>query len=86
MKWFYVYALFNVSLQRFYIGVTADLKRRLKQHSWAKKSYRNKSYKIIFFEAYLNKKDALRRERYLKSTKGKYALKTMLQETLKTLK
>lgn len=35
---------------------------------------------LIFYEAYLNKYDALRREKYFKSSKGKTALKVMLKE------
>jgi len=40
---------------------------------------------LIFYEAYLNKKDALRRERYFKTTKGKMTLRTMLSEYLEEL-
>ena len=36
---------------------------------------------LIFYEVYFNKKDALRREKYFKTTAGKKALKIMLRET-----
>jgi len=36
--------------------------------------------KLIFYEAYLVKSDAQRREMYLKTTKGKRALKLMLAD------
>jgi len=46
-------------------------------------------YKLIFYEAYRNEKDAKRREEYFKTTKGKTTLKTMLVEffgfTVKTV-
>jgi len=35
---------------------------------------------LIFYEAYLEKSDAQRREIYLKTTKGKRALKLMLTD------
>jgi len=35
---------------------------------------------LIFFEAYMTKSDALRRERYFKTAKGKAALKIMLKD------
>lgn len=38
--------------------------------------------KLIFYEAYLMKSDAQRREVYLKTTKGKRALKLMLVDYL----
>jgi predicted GIY-YIG superfamily endonuclease len=37
---------------------------------------------LIFYEAYKNKYDALRREKYLKTTKGRTTLKSMLREFL----
>jgi putative endonuclease len=37
-------------------------------------------FTLIHFEAYRNKKDAHRREKYLKTTKGKTTLRTMLKE------
>lgn len=38
--------------------------------------------KLIFYEAYLDKYDALRRERYFKTNKGRTTLKSMLKEFL----
>ncbi len=40
---------------------------------------------LIFYEAYLNKNDATRREKYFKTTKGKRALKIMLRSTFEDL-
>jgi len=37
---------------------------------------------MIFYEAYRNLKDAKRREKYFKTTKGKTTLKIMLKEYL----
>jgi len=42
-----------------YIGYTADLRRRIKEH-------KEKTPEIIYYEAYKNKKDAQQRERKLK--------------------
>lgn len=83
MKFFYVYVLL-LKDKFFYVGFTSDLEKRYKEH---KKrlvfSTRNKlPLKLIFYEAYRNKYDALRREKYLKTTKGKTTLKTMLREYL----
>lgn len=38
---------------------------------------------LVFYEAYRNKYDALRREKYLKTSKGKSTLKNMLREFFK---
>jgi len=37
-------------------------------------------WRIIFFEAYRNEKDAKRREKYLKTSQGGRLLKRMLKE------
>jgi putative endonuclease len=69
-----------------YIGSSGDLKQRFKSHN-NKENLSTKSYapfKLIFYEAYLSKKDALRREGYFKTTKGKTTLKTMLKEYFQT--
>jgi putative endonuclease len=42
--------------------------------------------KLIFCEYYLIKQDAMRREKYFKTTMGKKALKLMIKETLNGLK
>ena len=39
---------------------------------------------IIFYESFLAKQDSVRRERYLKTSKGKSTLRMMLRESLKT--
>ncbi|OGD61938.1 excinuclease ABC subunit C [Candidatus Berkelbacteria bacterium RIFOXYA2_FULL_43_10] len=85
-SFYYVYVLLSFKDNKFYIGSTPDLKRRLKQHSSGQvDSTKNRlPVKVIFYEAYLNKYDAFRREDYLKSSKGKTALRNMLKEHLKT--
>ena len=43
---------------------------------------RYKPWKLIHYEAYLNKEDAIRREQYLKTSQGMRLLKRMLKEYL----
>ena len=67
-----------------YVGFSDNLKRRFKEHqngfSVATRPYR--PFELVFYEAYKSKKDAQRRETYFKTTKGKRALRLMLQESL----
>jgi putative endonuclease len=82
---YYVYVLLSQKDKKFYIGLTNDLKRRLKEHN-SGKNISTKSrlpLKLIYYEAHLSKADAARRERYFKTTKGKSTLKQMLRESLK---
>ena len=86
MSMYYVYVLISLKDNKFYIGFTNDLKRRLKEH----KSGKNTSTKsrlpleLVYYEAHLSKADAMRRERYFKTTKGKSTLRQMLRDSLKT--
>lgn len=83
---YYVYVLLSLKDNKFYIGFTSDLKRRLKEHN-AGKNISTKSrlpLKLVYYEAHLSKTDAQRREGYFKTSKGKSTLKQMLRDSLKT--
>lgn len=70
--------------RKFYIGFSSDLKKRVLQHKNGEVQATKPRLptKLIFYEAYLDKYDALRRERYLKTDKGKTTLTSMLREFL----
>lgn len=78
----YIYTLQSQQNYNLYVGVTANLRNRLAEHNRGE----NLSTKdgapwiLIHYEAYLNQKDALRRERYLKTSQGSRLLKRMLKE------
>ncbi len=80
----YTYLLQNKQGKDLYIGYTTDLRRRFKEHNQGKNfSTKTKGrWDIIFYEAYLDSKDAKRRERYLKTSQGSRLLKRMLKEYL----
>lgn len=78
---FYVYVLQSLKDKKLYIDYTTDLRNRLGEHNYGEcnsTKYR-RPFRLIFYEAYLNKEDVLRRERYFKTNKGKTTLKQMLQ-------
>ena len=82
MKFYYVYVLRSLNKNFIYVGFTTDLRRRLKEHN-NQEELSTKHYaplELIHYEAYKNSKDAHRRENYLKTTKGKTTLRTMLKE------
>ncbi|MFC1613129.1 GIY-YIG nuclease family protein [Patescibacteria group bacterium] len=82
---FYVYVLKSKKkLNQSYVGYTTDLKVRYKQHNSGnvKSTKLYCPWELIFYEAYKSKKDAKRREKYFKTTKGRKALKIMLKYSL----
>ena len=82
---YYVYILISLKDNHFYIGFSTNLKNRLLYHQQGlvNSTINRRPLKLVFYEAYLNKADALRREEYFKTTDGKRALKLMLRETIK---
>lgn len=84
-NFYYVYVLLSQKDNKFYIGFTNDIKRRMREHNQGKNpstSYRL-PLELIYYEAHLNKEDVRRRERYFKTTKGKTTLRQLLRESLK---
>ena len=79
---FYVYIIESIKYGELYSGYTADLKKRLQKHNQGLNisTKRYKPWKIIYYEACLNEKDARRREKYLKTTQGGRLLKRRLKE------
>ena len=82
---FYVYILQSLKNKGLYIGYSHNLKARVTQHnngeSAATKPFR--PYKLIFYEAFLDRIDAKHREEYLKGGYGRKTLKTMLSKYFK---
>jgi putative endonuclease len=72
---FYVYLLEidGIKDKRFYIGYASDLKKRLDEHISGKvRTTKNKSPRLLYYEAYTNKYLALKREKGLKSSGSVY--------------
>lgn len=78
---YYVYILQSLNSGKIYTGFTKDLQIRVAKHKYGNvhTTKRFGEIELIFYEAFKSEKDARRREIYLKSTKGKRALKIMLQ-------
>lgn len=82
----YVYLLECREDKSWYIGQTDDLRDRVKRHndgSGARTTSRKGNWKLIYYEAYLIRADALGREKFLKSGSGRTYLKKQLKNYLK---
>ena len=73
---YYVYILFSKKDNKFYTGCTNDLKDRIKRHNHGQVSTTKnmRPLYLFYYEACLNKDDAYKREKYLKTARGKRAL------------
>src|SRR3990167_2726131 len=81
---YHVYFIESLSSAKRYIGYTTDLKRRLTEHNNHKNisTAKESSWKLIYCETYVNKMDALGREKFLKSGSGWRFLKKQLSHYL----
>ncbi len=81
----YVYCLESQKNYKLYVGFTGDLRRRLEEHN--KKlggdfTAKNGPWKLIFYEAHANEKDAREMELFYKSGYGREVLKKKLKNYL----
>jgi putative endonuclease len=80
---YFVYILLR-SDKKLYTGFTDNLDRRYTEHNLGK-VFSTKPYRpleLVHYEAYLEKTDAVRREKFLKSTEGKKLLRKQIRDIL----
>ena len=80
----YTYVLQSQKDNDLYTGFTEDLKLRFDQHNngLVESTKDRKPFRLIYYEACLNKDDAIKREKYLKSFHGKMFIKKRLKSYL----
>lgn len=73
---YYVYILLSLSHQTRYVGSTADVNKRLKEHNLGKCSYTSgrMPWQLIYVEEYNTRTEAVAREKFLKTGKGRELL------------
>ena len=86
MKYFFVYILKSQKDQNFYTGYTENLKIRLSQHNngEVESTRKRRPLLLVYFEGCKNQKDAIHREKYLKTSWGKRFIKNRLKNYLDT--
>jgi putative endonuclease len=79
---FYNYIIQSLKNDQLYTGFTSDLKKRINEHNQGLNlsTKRYKPWKIIYYEACVDKDDAMRREEYLKTTQGIRLVKRRLED------
>ena len=81
---YYVYILRSQKDNQFYIGYTENLQKRFDEHNSGKviSTIRRMPFELIYYEASRNQKDAMHREKYLKTTYGHRYLNNRLKNDL----
>ncbi len=77
----YVYVLQSKRDGNWYTGYTGNLEKRLEDHNDGnvQSTKGREPLQLIYYEACMNQKDAINREKYLKSGNGKKYLKNRLE-------
>ena len=81
---FYVYALYSSKFNKIYVGQTIDLDKRLIEHNSGLSNYTKRfmPWKIIYTEKVETRTNAMKREKQLKSQKGRgFVLKHIGKES-----
>ncbi len=78
---YYIYILENKNDKSWYTGYSSNLRHRIRDHllgRGCKTTSKKSGWRLIYYEAYLIKKDATKREVFLKSGSGKRFIKKQL--------
>ena len=80
----YVYVLRSNVDGKFYVGQTDDLKKRVSEHNAGQvpSTRRRIPLELLYYEACNHRKDAVHREKYLKTTYGHRYLRNRLKHSL----
>jgi len=81
---YYTYVLLSLKDKNFYTGFTNNLKLRFEQHNKGRveSTKDRRPFELIYYEACLDQRDAIKREKYLKTYQGKTFLKRRLKSYL----
>jgi putative endonuclease len=77
---FYVYVLKSLKNGRLYTGSTNDIERRFYEHNIGQTKYTSNTrpFELVYKESYNTKIEATKREKFLKTGKGRELLKSIL--------
>jgi putative endonuclease len=81
---YYTYVLQSEKDGMFYTGYTKDLKLRFEEHNKGRidSTRDRRPLRLVYYEACINRDDATKREKYLKSYHGKMFIKKRLKSYL----
>ena len=80
---FTAYVLYSKTFNKIYIGYTSDIDQRLNSHNiYSKKGWTVKfrPWELLYFEEFETKSEAMKREKELKTAKGREFIWKMVKE------
>ena len=79
---FYIYIIYSVSLDKYYIGYTQDVVMRINQHNEGISTFTSKAkdWVLMYTESYSTRNEASIRERNIKKKKSRAYLEWLIKE------
>jgi putative endonuclease len=79
---YYVYIIKSEKTGKMYTGSTEDLRKRILEHNMGKvlSTKASRPWEIIYYEAFVSKRNARREEIFLKTGKGRERIKWLLKK------
>ena len=77
----HVYILFSLKLNKFYVGSTTDLQRRLAEHNRGKEKFTKTGmpWQLVYCEAFEQLTDARKRELEIKKKKSRKYIEAIIR-------
>ncbi len=77
----YVYILFSLKLNKYYVGSTTDLPRRLADHNRGKEKFTKTGipWQLVYSETFEQLKDSRRRELEIKKKKSRKYIENLIR-------
>ena len=81
MKLFFVYIIYSADKDKYYIGQSENLEKRLAEHI-LRKNLGAKDWQIKYFETFETRSDAVKRELEIKRKKRKSYIEALINNSL----
>ena len=79
---FFIYILYSLTKDKFYIGFTSNLEERIIRHNQKSKGFTGNTndWKMMYSESFATKSEALAREKQIKSWKSRSKIQELLSK------
>ena len=81
MSTWFTYIIYSQSTDKFYTGYSGDLNTRLERHNdgWSKSTKSGIPWKIVYFESFQSKSEAIKREIEIKKKKSRIFIERLIR-------
>ena len=79
-KQYYLYILYSKAINKYYVGYSADIEKRIEYHNYNHKGFtaRAKDWQLVYSEAFDAKDLAMKREKEIKSWKSRKRIEELI--------